>query len=426
MDPYEVLKVAPDASDVEVKKAYRTLSRKYHPDANEGNPLQDLAEEKFKQVTDAYNQILREREALVAGEATYKNPRTSGARGSARGSSGTSRSNSGASRGSGASAEDEERKRRKAKEAEETIRRRREQEKKEEAKRKRDEKRREEFARQAREQERKEQKEARKKAREEAKRAEERAKEQAEEQAEEQKKAGTGEQAEKEAAANAEKNAQKARKEKRAAREAQRQKENQQRSFERELQRAEKKRKQQEAAEAFFTGSRTPALLLLLFASSMLLFVIANYFRAAGVLFLILAGLQMGVVLQEIGWQRSILYFLATFLTAYFLSTRVSCLVIFTMAQLYVLFRELIRKKMIEHGLNEKENGQAIYVVAKWFLLQMVFVPMLIVAPRGVMSGPAFPEQIKTYLIAQAIWVVADLGYDYYLSYVWDPIRRRL
>ncbi|MCR5717292.1 MAG: DnaJ domain-containing protein [Lachnospiraceae bacterium] len=420
MDPYEVLKVAPDASDAEVKKAYRTLSRKYHPDANEGNPLQDLAEEKFKQITDAYNQILREREVLVSGEATYQNPRTGGARSSASRSS-TSRG-SGATKGSSSSAADEERKRRKAREAEETIRRRREQEKKEEAKRKRDEKRREEFARQAREQEQKEQEEARRQAREEARRqAREEAKrteEHAAKQAEEQKA--------REAAESADENARRARAEKKVAREAQRQKEHRKRSFERELQRAEKKRKQQEAAEAFFTGSRTPALLLLLFASSMLLFVIANYFHAASVLFLILAGLQMGVVLQEIGWQRSILYFLATFLTAYFLSNRVSCPVIFTMTQLYVLFRELIRKKMIETGLNEKENGKAIYVVAKWFLLQMVFVPMLIVAPRGVMSGPAVPEQIKTYLIAQAIWIVVDLGYDYYLSYVWDPIRRKM
>ena len=61
-DPYKVLGVSRDASDDEVKKAYRTLSRKYHPDANINNPNKDQAEEMFKLVQQAYNQIMRERE----------------------------------------------------------------------------------------------------------------------------------------------------------------------------------------------------------------------------------------------------------------------------------------------------------------------------------------------------------------------------
>lgn len=61
-DPYSVLGVSQDASDEEIKKAYRRLSRKYHPDANINNPDKDKAEEKFKEVQQAYDQIMKERE----------------------------------------------------------------------------------------------------------------------------------------------------------------------------------------------------------------------------------------------------------------------------------------------------------------------------------------------------------------------------
>lgn len=57
-DPYEVLGVKRGASEEEVKKAYRTLSRKYHPDANINNPNKDKAEEKFKEVQAAYKSIM--------------------------------------------------------------------------------------------------------------------------------------------------------------------------------------------------------------------------------------------------------------------------------------------------------------------------------------------------------------------------------
>jgi molecular chaperone DnaJ len=60
-DPYAVLGVSRDASEEEIKKAYRSLSRKYHPDSNVGNPNQEQAEEKFKEIQAAYKQIMKER-----------------------------------------------------------------------------------------------------------------------------------------------------------------------------------------------------------------------------------------------------------------------------------------------------------------------------------------------------------------------------
>jgi molecular chaperone DnaJ len=63
-DPYQVLGVSRDASDEEIKKAYRRLSRKYHPDSNIGKSEAEraAAEEHFKEIQRAYKSI-------VSGEA---------------------------------------------------------------------------------------------------------------------------------------------------------------------------------------------------------------------------------------------------------------------------------------------------------------------------------------------------------------------
>lgn len=58
-DPYKVLGVSPNASDEEIKAAYRELVKKYHPDKYQDNPLGDLAEEKLQEVNEAYDQIMR-------------------------------------------------------------------------------------------------------------------------------------------------------------------------------------------------------------------------------------------------------------------------------------------------------------------------------------------------------------------------------
>ena len=57
-DPYTILGVSSSATDDEVKKAYRTLSKKYHPDMNINNPNKEETTKKFKEVQNAYDQIM--------------------------------------------------------------------------------------------------------------------------------------------------------------------------------------------------------------------------------------------------------------------------------------------------------------------------------------------------------------------------------
>ena len=60
-DPYKVLGVSRDATDDDIKKAYRALARKYHPANYAGSDLADLAGEKMKEINEAYDTIQRER-----------------------------------------------------------------------------------------------------------------------------------------------------------------------------------------------------------------------------------------------------------------------------------------------------------------------------------------------------------------------------
>lgn len=58
-DPYKVLGVSPSATDDEIKNAYREMAKKYHPDNYANSPLADVAEEKMKEVNEAYDEIQR-------------------------------------------------------------------------------------------------------------------------------------------------------------------------------------------------------------------------------------------------------------------------------------------------------------------------------------------------------------------------------
>lgn len=81
-NPYRVLGIEPTAGDDEVKRAYRELARKYHPDKYRDSDLADLATEKMKEINAAYEEIQKERAAKKqAGTSnnygySYGNPRT--------------------------------------------------------------------------------------------------------------------------------------------------------------------------------------------------------------------------------------------------------------------------------------------------------------------------------------------------------------
>ncbi len=72
-NPYEVLGIKEGASEAEIKAAYREQVKKYHPDKHQDNPLYELAEEKLREINEAYENLTK-----GGGSGGYKSQAQSG------------------------------------------------------------------------------------------------------------------------------------------------------------------------------------------------------------------------------------------------------------------------------------------------------------------------------------------------------------
>ena len=81
MNPYEVLGVKPGASQDEIKRAYRKLIKKYHPDQYGDNPLKDLAQEKMIEINEAYDALTKNGGSSYNSSSSYSSNTSSGSYG---------------------------------------------------------------------------------------------------------------------------------------------------------------------------------------------------------------------------------------------------------------------------------------------------------------------------------------------------------
>ena len=85
MDPYKVLGVNPGDDEETIKKAYRTLAKKYHPDRYVNTPMADMANEKLKEINEAYDMITNKKTtSSSSGSGAYGSYGSYGGYGGAR------------------------------------------------------------------------------------------------------------------------------------------------------------------------------------------------------------------------------------------------------------------------------------------------------------------------------------------------------
>ena len=77
MNPYKVLGVSENASQEEIRKAYLALVKKYHPDRYADGPMKDMANEKLKEINQAYEMLTKKKDTSGYGGTPGTTPRSS-------------------------------------------------------------------------------------------------------------------------------------------------------------------------------------------------------------------------------------------------------------------------------------------------------------------------------------------------------------
>lgn len=71
MNPYEILGINKNASKEEIQQAYRKMAKKYHPDQYGDNPLRDLAEQKMREINEAYDYLMKNSNSTNYNSSNY-------------------------------------------------------------------------------------------------------------------------------------------------------------------------------------------------------------------------------------------------------------------------------------------------------------------------------------------------------------------